>query len=611
MAGVRDGGTSASADAGGTRLTAVNNVSEPVVTREPILAVDVGTVITRAYLLELVAGSRRLVSIGECSTLGDDGLPDVRGALTRALNQCLEAGGRTWADAPRERALITSAGSLPRVAVIAPSPEDAAVATAELETLPLVLLDPMVLDGAGLNPDVIGAFLESGSPDIVVLMSGSRGLDHERARAVAESVGLGMAGTVPYLILAGDIRQFDSLKLMIDNYLPGRHQLTRPEPQPILQAVGRRIMESLYQRWSDPVDREPLTSPSGGMIIHSSLHGIFVAARNVADRYDVDVLAVHSGATYTMASTYTGMLNARRGVNVVRDDVGAATGRLALLREVGASAISRWLPFDIDDAQLLAHARQAQMTPWRVPVTVRELLIDHAFGREAMRATLERLGRRFEPDRTWRGGSRGLASIPPPDLLIGSGGALARTPRLAQAVLQMLDAAEPTRLTQLALDRSTSMALLGVLGYMGGSLAVGTDLEHDVLLSLGICVAPEGKGHEGDTAIRVEVIYSDRAPLHVDVPFGVIEILPLPIGERAALKLYPSRDFDVGLGKGEAAAPRVEVQGGAVGIVIDCRGRPLVLPDDNEKRQAKLLQWFQALRAYPALSFVENGKADI
>ncbi|NBT94852.1 MAG: hypothetical protein EBT47_07610 [Chloroflexi bacterium] len=415
----------------------------------------------------MVAGSRRLVSIGECSTLGDDGLPDVRGALTRALNQCLEAGGRTWADAPRERALITSAGSLPRVAVIAPSPEDAAVATAELETLPLVLLDPMVLDGAGLNPDVIGAFLESGSPDIVVLMSGSRGLDHERARAVAESVGLGMAGTVPYLILAGDIRQFDSLKLMIDNYLPGRHQLTRPEPQPILQAVGRRIMESLYQRWSDPVDREPLTSPSGGMIIHSSLHGIFVAARNVADRYDVDVLAVHSGATYTMASTYTGMLNARRGVNVVRDDVGAATGRLALLREVGASAISRWLPFDIDDAQLLAHARQAQMTPWRVPVTVRELLIDHAFGREAMRATLERLGRRFEPDRTWRGGSRGLASIPPPDLLIGSGGALARTPRLAQAVLQMLDAAEPTRLTQLALDRSTSMALLGVLGYMG------------------------------------------------------------------------------------------------------------------------------------------------
>jgi hypothetical protein len=159
----------------------------------------------------------------------------------------------------------------------------------------------------------------------------------------------------------------------------------------------------------------------------------------------------------------------------------------------------------------------------------------------------------------------------------------------------------------LALDRATAMSLLGVLGYMGGTSAVGSELEHDVLLSLGICVAPVGVGNEGETAIRVVVSYSDKAPVEIDVPFGVIEVLPLPLGERAALRLYPSREFDVGLGRGEAAAPRVEVQGGAVGIVIDCRGRPLQLPDDDEKRQAKLLQWFQAMRAYPPLSFVEGG----
>ncbi|NCA14539.1 MAG: methylaspartate mutase, partial [Proteobacteria bacterium] len=125
--------------------------------------------------------------------------------------------------------------------------------------------------------------------------------------------------------------------------------------------------------------------------------------------------------------------------------------------------------------------------------------------------------------------------------------------------------------------------------------------------SLGICVAPVGVGNEGETAIRVVVSYSDKAPVEIDVPFGVIEVLPLPLGERAALRLYPSREFDVGLGRGEAAAPRVEVQGGAVGIVIDCRGRPLQLPDDDAKRQAKLLQWFQAMRAYPPLTFVEGN----
>jgi hypothetical protein len=385
------------------------------------------------------------------------------------------------------------------------------------------------------------------------------------------------------------------------------NQVTRPEPQPILQAVGRRIMESLYQRWHDPADREPLAKPGGSMIIHSSLHGVCVAARNVGDRYDVDVLAAHAGATYTMASSYSGPINQRRGVNVVRDDVGSSTGRLALLKEVGAASISRWLPYDMDEEALTDHARRVQAAPWQVPVTVRDLLIDHAFNRESLRVTLERLARRFDPERAWRAGARGVPKIPAPDLLIGSGGALARTPRLAQAVLQMLDAVQPAALTQLALDRATAMSLLGVLGYMGGTSAVGSELEHDVLLSLGICVAPVGVGNEGETAIRVVVSYSDKAPVEIDVPFGVIEVLPLPLGERAALRLYPSREFDVGLGRGEAAAPRVEVQGGAVGIVIDCRGRPLQLPDDDAKRQAKLLQWFQAMRAYPPLTFVEGN----
>jgi hypothetical protein len=46
------------------------------------------------------------------------------------------------------------------------------------------------------------------------------------------------------------------------------------------------------------------------------------------------------------------------------------------------------------------------------------------------------------------------------------------------------------------------------------------------------------------------------------------------------------------------------VEGGAVGIIIDARGRPLALPAAQAKRRAKLLQWLQSTRAYPQLSFV-------
>jgi len=79
------------------------------------------------------------------------------------------------------------------------------------------------------------------------------------------------------------------------------------------------------------------------------------------------------------------------------------------------------------------------------------------------------------------------------------------------------------------------------------------------------------------------------------------------IGPKKRLsKLWPAREFDVGLGRGSAATPRAEVEGGAVGIIIDARGRPLALPPDRERRQARVLQWLQATRAYPQLSFVSG-----
>ena len=199
--------------------------------------------------------------------------------------------------------------------------------------------------------------------------------------------------------------------------------------------------------------------------------------------------------------------------------------------------------------------------------------------------------------------------MPPVDLVIGSGGALAGVPRLTQAALILLDAVQPDALTQLALDRATALAVLGLIGQADGPQALGPALERDGLLNLGLCIAPVGTGKEGEPAIKVEVAYGSRSPVTVEVAVGAIEVVPLPIGERASLKLWPARDFDIGLGRGAAATPRAEVEGGAVGIIIDARGRPLALPAAREKRQAKLLQWLQSTAAYPQFSFVNGGGA--
>jgi hypothetical protein len=76
----------------------------------------------------------------------------------------------------------------------------------------------------------------------------------------------------------------------------------------------------------------------------------------------------------------------------------------------------------------------------------------------------------------------------------------------------------------------------------------------------------------------------------MEMPYGSLEVLPLSISHKATLELRPTRRFDIGLGaKGKGAT--TELEGGAVGIIIDARGRPLSLPATRKEQQAKIQEW--------------------
>ena len=46
-------------------------------------------------------------------------------------------------------------------------------------------------------------------------------------------------------------------------------------------------------------------------------------------------------------------------------------------------------------------------------------------------------------------------------------------------------------------------------------------------------------------------------------------------------------------------AAMADVMGGTVGLVIDGRGRPLVIPDNESDRIAALKEWGRELKVYP------------
>jgi hypothetical protein len=115
-------------------------------------------------------------------------------------------------------------------------------------------------------------------------------------------------------------------------------------------------------------------------------------------------------------------------------------------------------------------------------------------------------------------------------------------------------------------------------------------MEKDALVNLGTVVAPVGTAREGDVALTFKIQYEDGRTLEVEVPYGSLEVIPLPAGQTADLELRPTRRFDVGLGtKGLAGTTKVE--GGVIGIIIDARGRPLPIEDDPEAQREKMQRW--------------------
>ena len=88
---------------------------------------------------------------------------------------------------------------------------------------------------------------------------------------------------------------------------------------------------------------------------------------------------------------------------------------------------------------------------------------------------------------------------------------------------------------------------------------------------------------------RARLTYDNGTEARADVKYGNLEVLPLPTGQSARLLIQPHLGADVGYGPGRGGT--VPVSGGEMGVVIDGRGRPLILPEDGGRRRELIKKW--------------------
>jgi len=313
------------------------------------------------------------------------------------------------------------------------------------------------------------------------------------------------------------------------------------------------------------------------------------------------------GATTDVFSVFQGVFN-----RTVSANLGMSYSISNVLAETGIDNIMRWVPFHVEEKDLRNRIKNKMIRPTTIPQSLEELMIEQGIAREALRLAFEQhkslaVGLKgVQQERTisdtfdQTSSGETLVNLRDLDMLVGSGGVLSHAPRRVQAALMLIDAFLPECVTHLAVDSIFMMPQLGVLSTVHPKAATEV-FNKDCLIHLGTCIAPVGTGKEGSECVRVKLEREQGSSEEVAVNFGQMKVMALAVGEKARVLTNPTKGFDAGAGHGRTFEAKIE--GGVVGVIIDCRGRrPFVLPVSAEQRVKKLNEWNTALNVYPAVS---------
>ena len=139
------------------------------------------------------------------------------------------------------------------------------------------------------------------------------------------------------------------------------------------------------------------------------------------------------------------------------------------------------------------------------------------------------------------------------------------------------------------------MPHLGVLAAVHPKAAMEV-FDRDCLVYLGTNVAAKGIGKPGKKCFSWE-LQGDGIQASGEMNFGDIELVRMGQDQTATITCDPARGFDLGAGPGKKMT--AEVRGGAVGLILDGRGRPLALPEEREACKAAMGNWVNELELYP------------
>ena len=589
-----------------------------------ILATDCGSTTTKAIVIEKLGDEYRQTYRGEAPTTVEAPFEDVTRGVLNAVQEVEELSGRAILDG--ERIITPAHGTTGVDMYISTSSAGGGlqiIVAGVVKTMTAESAQRCALGAGAIVMDVLASNDGRASyekierirqlrPDMILLSGGTDG------------------GTVSHVVeIAEYIAAADPRPRLGSTYqLPVIYAGNKDARAPVQAILGHKVALSITENIRPVLEHENLTparhkihdlflehvmaqapgykkliSWTGAPIIPTPA-AVGLIIETLAQREGMNVIGVDiGGATTDVFSVFQGIFN-----RTVSANLGMSYSVSNVVAEAGLDTIQRWLPFAFDEQTLRNQIKNKMIRPTTIPQTITDLQVEHAIAREALRLALDQhkqLAVGLKGVQQTRSVSdafeqiasgQSLIDLFALDLIIGSGGILSHAPRRVQSMLMMIDAYEPLGITQLAVDSIFMMPHLGVLSTVNEQAATEVFVK-DCLVPLGTCVAPKGMGKIGERCFSYRLLFPDEHVITGSLAVGEIRLVPLDSKHEAGIELTPAKGFDFGAGSGKKITGKV--QGGIVGLVLDARGRPLLIASDEAARVRQLQTWAQAMELYP------------
>lgn len=587
-----------------------------------VIATDCGSTTTKAILIEKSENGYRQTFRGEAPTTVEAPFEDVTRGVLNAIQEVEELSGRqildgehiiTPADGQRGVDIYISTSSAGGGLQMVVSGVVKSMTGESAQRCALgagaIVMDILASNDGRLPHEKIERIRQL-RPDMVLLAGGTDGGTVSHVVELAEYISaadpkprFGSGFKLP-VIYGGNVQARGEVEAVLGE----KTALTLTENiRPILESENlgpaRQVIHDLFLEhvMAQAPGYRKLMEWTGAPIMPTP-GAVGQIMQTIARQLDINVVGVDiGGATTDMFSVFSEVFN-----RTVSANLGMSYSISNVLAEAGLDNILRWVPFEIEEADLRDRIKNKMIRPTTIPQLLEELQVEQAIAREALRLafvqhrelavglkgvqTERTLSDVFDQNEE----SDSLVQMMDLDLLVGSGGVLSHAPGRAQSAAMLIDAFQPEGITRLAVDSIFMMPHLGVLSTVNERAATEV-FERDCLIYLGTCVAPKGTGRLGEPCMNYALdLPSGRQEgvLHV----GELNLFSLDIDEEAEIEMAPMRGWDVGGGPGQQVTSTV--RGGVVGLVIDGRGRPIQIAEEQDERLEQITAWQRTMNLY-------------